>query len=121
MLDGHPNDVILPNGWRAEVKARQSGLAVIYTGLEKVDVLQFREPNQTWLYGMTLPRFQLLLANCLKVGSLGRIERKSGFAVIRRWMAAENADLLLFKADRMEWLAVMDEAHFRVLSGEAVG
>ncbi|MDA8208506.1 MAG: hypothetical protein M0Z92_05845, partial [Actinomycetota bacterium] len=42
-------------------------------------------------------------------------ERKSGFKAIRQWLAAENADALLFKADRKDWLVVMDEKHLRAI------
>ena len=137
-LDGHPNDVILPNGWRTEVKARQNGLAFLYSWVETADVVAFREPDQPWLFGMTLQRFKLWLdgAGLRRQAVAGAIaalnhgaaraqvgksvvveghERKSGFKAIRQWLAAENADALLFKADRQEWLVVMDEKHLRTL------
>lgn len=41
--------------------------------------------------------------------------RKSGFKTIRQWLAAENADALLWKNDRKDWLVVMDERHMRDL------
>lgn len=137
-LDGHPNDVILPNGWRTEVKARQSGLAFLYSWVETADVVAFREPDQPWLFGMTLQRFKLWLdgaglrrqavagaiaalnhgaarAQVAKSVGIEAHERKSGFKAIRQWLAAENADALLFKADRKDWLVVMDEKHLRAI------
>ena len=133
-LDGHPNDVILPNGWRTEVKARGSGLGHIYRWLEDADVVAFRESEGSWLFAISLTRFKLWLDGtglrrqsvAAAIAALGRgeteislvkgirlvaHERKSGFATIRQWMAAENADALLFKADRMDWLVIVDGEH----------
>lgn len=134
-LDGHPNDVILPNGWRTEVKARHEGLGILYTWMADAEVVAFREPGEPWLFALTLTRFKLWMdgaglrrqavtaamaaiargAADTKVGNvvIESHERKSGFSKIRQWMAAENADALLFKADRRDWLVVMDERHLR--------
>lgn len=139
-LDGLPNDVVLPNGWRTEVKARKSGLAVLYGWLEDADVVAFREIGGEWLFVMDLAHFKLWLdgesirrqslaaalaaigrgETSLVVGKHLRFaarERKSGFATIRAWLKAENADALLYKADRKDWLVVMDEAHLREIAG----
>ena len=134
-LDGHPNDVILPNGWRTEVKARRSGCAFLYRWLEESDVVAFRDPDGSWLYAMTMPQFRLWLGArstpavplppgpdpALLPGGARLIfrERRNGFQSIRRWLAAEQADALLFKADRQEWLVVMDGEHLhRLLRGD---
>ena len=134
MLDGHPNDVILPNGWRTEVKARKTGLGVLYGWIEAADIVAFREQDGEWLFAMDLPHFKLWLDGegvrrqslsaalaSIRRGEtdlvvtkglrLAARERKSGFSTIRAWLDAEKADALLFKADRMEWLAIMDEEH----------
>ncbi|MDA8344444.1 MAG: hypothetical protein M0Z66_03050 [Thermaerobacter sp.] len=142
-LDGHPNDVVLPNGWRTEVKARSGGLGLIYGWLGDAEVVAFRETGEEWLFAMTLQHFKLWLGGgrlrrqpvaaalaALRRGEANLViaqgvrlvahERKSGFATIRSWLAAENADALLYKADRHDWLTIMDAEHLRdVLAGEA--
>ena len=134
MLDGHPNDVILPNGWRTEVKARKTGLGVLYGWLKDADIVAFREHDGDWLFAMDLPHFKLWLDGegvrrqslsaalaAIRHGETNLVvarylrlaarERKPGFSTIRGWLKAENADALLFKADRMDWLVIMDEQH----------
>ena len=104
-------------------------------------MVAFRESGRPWLFGMTLQRFKLWLdvadlrrqAVAAAIAALERgadrtqiaknlaieaHERKSGFKAIRQWLAAENADALIFKADRRDWLVIMDEKHLRnLLSG----
>lgn len=139
-LDGHPNDVVLPNGWRTEVKARKAGLAVLYGWIEDADVVAFRETGGEWLFVMDLPHFKLWLdgervrrqslaaaLSAIRRGETNLVvgkhlrfaarERKSGFATIRAWLKAENADALLYKADRRDWLVIMDERHLREVAG----
>ncbi|MDA8344870.1 MAG: hypothetical protein M0Z66_05230 [Thermaerobacter sp.] len=112
--------------------------------METADVVAFRETGQPWLFGMTLQRFKLWLdgAGLRRQAVAGAIaalnhgaaraqvgksvvveghERKSGFKAIRQWLAAENADALLFKADHKDWLVVMDEKHLRELLEGANG
>lgn len=130
--------MILPNDWRTEVKARQSGLTLLYSWLEDADVVAFRETGLPWLFCMDLRRFQMWMAVAgVDAGRLqsalsgighgmARVEiaknmvvaaheRRSGFTTIRKWLAAEKADALLFKADRKDWLVVVDETHLRTL------
>ena len=115
-LDCLPNDIVLPNGWRGEVKLRASGLKVVYKGLASCDVLAFSDEGHPALFAMTMARFQVLLSNPLATGVAGSLRRKSGFISVRRWMAAEKADLVLFKADRQDWLVIMDQDHYTALT-----
>lgn len=143
ILDGHPNDVVLKNGWRVEVKGRSRGLSLIYGWMEEADVVAFRETGQDWLFAMGRQRFTLWADGDLSGwrGAMRRIlsrldpagpvivlpdrstmvcrERRSGFSTIRRWLAAEKADALLFRGDRREWLVVLDRAHLEALLGNS--
>lgn len=135
IMDGHPNDVLLDNGWRVEVKARGSGLGVLYGWLEDADVIAFREPGGTWLFamsgssfkswnglGLTTRRSAKTLLRKLDRPSFevrlpgGALliprERRGGFSTIRGWLKAEKADALFFKADRKDWLVILDGDHF---------
>ncbi len=62
----YKHDVILPNGWSAEVKRKKSGLTTLYNWLEKDDVdppdiVAFRADHKPWVVAMTLDKFLWLL------------------------------------------------------------
>jgi hypothetical protein len=59
----HSNDVILPNGWRAEVKRRKSGMKQLYDWLNQSspDVVAFRADRQEWIVSMKLEKFLELM------------------------------------------------------------
>lgn len=135
IMDGHPNDAILQNGWRVEVKGRRTGLGLLYRWLDNVDVVAFRAPGEPWFFAMAGARFKIWNgASTASVRAakkaIGRLdppafeidlpgggvmtprERRGGFGTIRGWLDAEHAEALFFKADRKEWLVIMDGTHF---------
>jgi hypothetical protein len=59
----HSNDVILPNGWRAEVKRRKSGMKQLYDWLNQSspDVVAFRADRKPWLVVLPLDKFLELM------------------------------------------------------------
>lgn len=64
------NDVVLPNDMRAEVKRRKSGLKTIYKwmeqGIEKPDLVAFREDRNEWLITMKIDTFLIFLKSHLE-------------------------------------------------------
>lgn len=58
---GFTNDVILPNGKKAEVKARKDGWKEIYKWIEdereKPDLLALKADRKQWLVVLTLDEF----------------------------------------------------------------
>lgn len=116
-LDGLPNDVVLPNGWRCEVKVRRRGLERFYRGLAASDVLLIEEEELPRLAVMGLHALQAVMAGAASHLEAVPFPRPGGTATIRRWMAAENAAVLLFKADRKGWLAVIEADRMGVFAG----
>ncbi|MED5042506.1 hypothetical protein P9848_11160 [Geobacillus stearothermophilus] len=59
----HSNDVILPNGWRVEVKRRKSGMKQLYDWLEQSnpDMVAFRADRKEWIICMTLDKLKELM------------------------------------------------------------
>ncbi|PUF85775.1 MULTISPECIES: hypothetical protein [unclassified Geobacillus] len=57
------NDVILPNGWRVEVKRRKSGMKQLYDWLEQSnpDMVAFRADRKEWIICMTLDKLKELM------------------------------------------------------------
>lgn len=59
------NDVILPNGWKAEVKRRKSGFKTLYDWIEDTrenpDCVAIRVDRKQWIVSMTLDKFQELM------------------------------------------------------------
>jgi hypothetical protein len=55
-------DVLLANGWRAQVKARADGWRRLYADLEGADVLMLRADRREWLAVLPLERLTALLA-----------------------------------------------------------
>ena len=55
----HSNDVILPNGWRVEVKRRKSGMKQLYDWLEQSnpDMVAFRADRKKWIVAMELEKY----------------------------------------------------------------
>lgn len=116
-LDGLPNDDVLPNGWRCEVKVRNHGLERFYKGLAKADVLLTEEDGLPGLAVMGLDALQAVMAGAASHLKAVPFPRPGGTTTIRRWMAAENAAVLLFKADRKGWMAVVEADRVEVFTG----
>lgn len=134
-LDGQSlsNDVVLPNGWRAEVKGRRHGFGLLYKWLDDSwDLFFFREPGRPWLVLMDQAHFNLLehlaaqdpvwpevlgLARIPPTWMAGLKERKGGLETIYRWIEdqRERPDLLFLRRDLSEWLVVMLLGHFATL------
>jgi hypothetical protein len=50
-------DVLLPNGWRAQVKSRAEGFKTLYAALGEADVLALKADRKPWLIVMTGEQF----------------------------------------------------------------
>lgn len=61
----HSGDVVLPNGWKVEVKRRKNGLKTLYKWFEegdiKPDCVAFRADRKDWIVSMKLERFLELM------------------------------------------------------------
>jgi hypothetical protein len=59
------NDVLLPNGWKAEVKRRKSGFKTLYDWIEdereKPDCVAIRVDRKDWIVSMKLDKFLELM------------------------------------------------------------
>ena len=127
-LDGLANDVVLPNGWRVEVKARASGLSWLYADLARYDWVAVRDPADRWLVAVTGERFlagfsaearaaiptapwQFGVVATAEIR--GCLKARAKVDTLWQWLAAEHADALLFKADRRGWLVICDPEHWR--------
>lgn len=108
-LDGMPNDVVLPNGLRCEVKTHSTGLVRVYKALETHEVVLYKNQDCGGLYAMTADTFQLVMQGVLTRPLNGTIRPDKGLRQARAWIEAENADLLAFKADRKDWLVLIPE------------
>jgi hypothetical protein len=57
----YTNDVVLPNGWRVEVKRRKEMEKTLYSWIlderEKPDAVAFRADRKPWVVCMTLEKF----------------------------------------------------------------
>ena len=66
-VEGYTNDVILPNGWKAEVKRRKDMEKTLYSWIlderEKPDLVAFRADNKPWIIALTLDKFLELMKN----------------------------------------------------------
>lgn len=128
-LDGLDNDVVLANGWRTEVKARASGLSWLYADLSHSDWVAFRDRSDRWLVAVTGERFLAgfsaeertaiqavpwRLGVVAASGLQGCLKERARVDTLWQWLQAENADALLFKADRRGWLVICDTEHWRV-------
>ena len=54
-------DILLPNGWRVEVKARRDGFKSLYLWLQNADVLLLKADRRPWLVVLPLETFKELL------------------------------------------------------------
>jgi len=131
-LDGLANDVVFPNGWRAEVKGRAQGFAWLYAALATHAWVVVRDGTGRDLYAVTGDQWRLGFPPPVR-GTLRRTTwavgdrpgngwgcTRSRLTTVWRWLAAEAADVLLFKADRQAWLVLMDQAHWDAWLGGAV-
>lgn len=61
-VEGYGNDVVLPNGMKAEVKRRASGFKTLYEWVlderEKPDIVAFRADRKPWLVTMTAEKYR---------------------------------------------------------------
>lgn len=120
MLDGHPNDTVLPNGWRAEVKARHDGLGWLIARIAETPVVAVQTPDGPSLIAVAGAVFRVgppavpepYRADPLTWPPTARVTRKR-VKQLWDWLTAEQADVLLIKIDRQPWLVVMDVAHWR--------
>lgn len=62
-------DVVMPNGWRAEVKARADGWRTLYDALKGADLLALRADRRPWLVVLPIDRFLALLQQHSTPGS----------------------------------------------------
>gem|GEM_PF-1088882 len=111
ILDGLPNDNVLPNGWRVETKRRKSGLTRLYTRLTRgdVDVLIVEDEDGPPLVVAPRTIWDLLGSPpSLKGVRWARVVWAGGTKTIRRWLSAEQADAVLFRADRRDWLVIFE-------------
>lgn len=64
-MEGFSNDVILPNGMKAEVKRRKEMEKTLYGWIlderENPDLVAFRADNKPWIVAMTLDKFKYFL------------------------------------------------------------
>lgn len=119
-LDGHPNDTVLPNAWRTEVKARRDGFGWLTDRLVRQPVLAIHTPDGPSLVAMAGAVFQTgpdAVPDPLRTDPLAW---PPAFCVTRRrvkqlwnWLTAEQADALLVKIDRQPWVVLMDLDHWR--------
>jgi hypothetical protein len=65
-------DVLLPNGWRAQCKARADGWKRLYADLEGADVLRVRADRRAWLAVLPLARLLELLDTAAGHRAAGR-------------------------------------------------
>lgn len=76
---GFPDDVQLPNGWKAEVKRRKDGMKTLYAWVEDErevpDIVAFRADRKQWLITMTLDKYLELQA--------AHIEKRGGTSIDR--------------------------------------
>lgn len=116
MLDGHPNDVVLPNGWRAEVKGRRTGWGNILQRVTLTSVVFLPQPALVVIAGAVFrvgpaaipPPFRQDLQTWPADARLETARVTQWVA----WLTAEAADVLLIKIDRQPWLVVMDVPHW---------
>ena len=110
-LEGLPNDNVLPNGWRVETKRRKSGLERLYDRLGRGDVDVLVVENEEGPSLVVVPRKVWPLLGdppSLKGLFWERLIWKGSTRTIRRWLSAEDADAVLFRADRRDWLVIFE-------------
>lgn len=56
-MQGYDQDVILPNGWKVQVKSEADGWRKIYKILEAADVLALKADNRPWLVVLPVDKF----------------------------------------------------------------
>jgi len=54
-------DVILPNGWKAQVKSQKNGWRTLHTALGQADLLALRADRSPWLVVLPLEKFLELI------------------------------------------------------------
>jgi|GEM_PF-1569667 len=71
------NDVILPNGWKAEVKRRKQLEKTLYSWIlderEKPDIVAFRGDHMPWVVCMKFEKFKYLLEKEKEVENLKQV------------------------------------------------
>jgi hypothetical protein len=128
-LAGLPNDVVLPNGWRVEVKGRAAAGGRVYGWLAAAPAVAFRAPGQAWLVAVTEPVLDAILAGTWpgrlpaapRPGGYGPValavrDGAAGVATWYQWLQAEHADLVGFRANRRPWIAVVPWDRLRLHS-----
>lgn len=149
-LDGLPNDVVAKNGWRLESKGRGGGFGLLFRWLGEAEVVALREPEgeEPWLFACRLDWLLLHMtreqpegdgesvvraveavrrapgAAALPGGVRCVVRRTDALVQFRRWLRAEDADVLCPHRDRAGFAAVMDASHLAALlaaRGRAAG
>lgn len=124
-LDGLPNDMVDPAGWRWEVKQRGSGLARWYRALDRAQLVALRDPRSPWLFGLWDDWFQVggppALAAWIRhsdpvSGAVGRWRCEAatvpnGVWTVWQWLQAEQADGVMARVGRQRWLRILDRDH----------
>ncbi len=117
-LDGLPNDVVLRvGGWRAEVKGRANGFGVLYKWSESIEVITFPSVVGEVVL-MRGELFQLLQDGVLPATWVVEARTRQ-FKQLDQWFTAEDAALLLLKADRKPWLVVLRRGYYDSLMAAA--
>lgn len=115
-------------GWRTEAKRRQNTCPWIYTRLATYDWIAFRPPDGPWLYAVTRERWLVgfspavraaLRADTAPLGDWrgpeqirGRREIRQRVETLWTWLTHEDADAILLRNDRADWVVIVDAAHW---------
>lgn len=140
-LDGLPNDVVAKNAWRLESKGRGDEFGLLFRWLGEAEVVALREPegDEPWLFAC---RLDWLLVHMTRDQPEGEgqavvrvvetvrrapavvtlpggvrcvVHRTDSLVQFRRWLRAEDADVLCPHRDRVGFAAVMDPGHLAAL------
>ena len=140
-LDGHPNDVVAKNGWRLESKGRGDEFGSLFRWLGEAEIVALREPEgeEPWLFACRLDWMTARLVEVQPEGDAGPlvrvvetvrqspgtvalpggvrcvVHRVAGLLRFRRWIQAEQADVLCPHRDRVGFAAIMDADHLAAL------
>lgn len=110
-LDGLPNDVRLPDGWRAEVRRRDHGFRTLYRALGDADVaLWTPDPTGPSLVALWADRLALVHEKqwLTRPWAVARVDSRR-LGALTRWLLhdrRERPDCLLLWAPPDPWICV---------------
>lgn len=109
-LDGLPNDVCLPDGWRAEVRRRTGGFRTLYAALAAADLALWTPASGPVLVALWADRLALLQTphHLTAPWSVTRLP-PARVGSLTRWLLhdrRERPDCLLLWAPPRPWLCV---------------